>query len=826
MTKTPPDSPAVSSREENAARTLAEHLPQGYTADFVPEDQQQTATGSSAPYADKDRPAAGGRNPSGDSGASGGASEPHLNTPSLAPAASTLASIRSGRDEAEGEAGAEQREEISSLHLQGGDVHRSLFRMAEAPARMQVLQSQPLLTPSPLSLSTTASPAQDHASASQPSQRPPQQQQQPQAQQQSQQQSQQPSAGPAQLPNRPLHRRAATFHDRYTPSEVSSVTGGPNGDGSEHGSEHGGYDDRDGPQMQVRDLLAPQGFRRDFVLQQIRQRQLQEREATMQRRRTHLRERRASAFRAVKMPIARNFVEFLELYGHFADEDLEASDDDEDDGGAEEQIEEEYEEVEEEEEGEGRGGTEDVERGMGAGGGLRRRPHERQPLLGRRTSGAVVASASSDAAGDGSGKAKAGLSQAFFTLLKAFVGTGIMFLPKAFNNGGMVFSTVTLLIVSMLSMGGFELLLRCRQRYGGGYGDIGLAIAGPRMRSLILGSIALSQLGFVCAGIVFAAENLASFASAVAHAHTRRNPLDGGGEGGVDDSVLSTNAFIALEVAVLIPLGFVRDIARLGPAALLGDVFIAIGLVYMYTYDVAAIAARGWRMHETVDLWFNPSGYALTIGAAIFTFEGIGLILPIQSSMARPERFRWLLGVVMAIITAAYISVGALGYAAFGTGTKTEVIDNYPRASALVQTVQCLYAIAVLAGMPVQLFPAVRIIDGRLFRTKSSSGNGAVYYRSGKRDPRIKWAKNALRTALTVACGAVAVLGAGHLDRFVALIGSLACVPLLFIYPPYLHYRGMADESSALLRVLDIALMAVGTVAMIYTTIVTVQGGL
>ena len=704
-----------------------------------------------------------------------------------------------------------QPEEISSLQLQGGDVHRSLFRMAEAPARSQLLQTQSpphLLTPSPLSLSTTA--AQDEP-GSQPDS-----------------QSYQQPAPASDVPRkRPHHRRAATFHDHYAPGDVESTFGG---EVSEHGSEYGGTDS-----MQVRDLLAPQGFRRDFVLQRIRQRQLQERAATMQRRRTHLRERRAVEFGAGRMPIARNFVEFLELYGHFADEDLEESDDE---GGEEEGGDEEDEEDEEEEEAENevRGGGNEPDLEPGTRGSGRRWPHERQPLLDRRASGAVRAAsgAGNEAAGDSTGKAKAGMSQAFFTLLKAFVGTGIMFLPKAYNNGGMVFSTVTLLIVSLLSMAGFELLLRCRERYGGGYGDIGLAIAGPRMRSVILGSIALSQLGFVCAGIVFAAENLASFASAVAHANTRRNPALGDG---VDESVLSTNAIIVLEVAVLVPLGFVRDIARLGPAALLGDVFIAIGLAYMYAYDVAAIASRGWHVHETVQFWFNPSGYALTIGAAIFTFEGIGLILPIQSSMAHPERFRWLLGVVMAIITAAYISVGALGYAAFGTGTKTEVIDNYPRSSGLVQAVQCLYAVAVLAGMPVQLFPAVRIIEGWLFRRRArltaaaSADNAAAgaapayYHYSGKRDPRIKWAKNALRTAMVVACGAVAVLGAGRLDQFVALIGSLACVPLLFIYPPFLHYIGLADESSALVRVLDIALIIAGTVAMIYTTIVTIQGG-
>ncbi|CAK7269281.1 hypothetical protein SEPCBS119000_003489 [Sporothrix epigloea] len=780
MSNTPPDTPAASAQERSTAQTLAEHLPQGYTADFVPHDQQLAR--------DADAEDGGGRDNSGSSKDGGSPSKTQASPDYTA--ASSAAQTESDHNADDKDTATNQPEEISSLQLQGGDVHRSLFRMAEAPARNQLLRTQPP------SLSPAA--AQEDSGS--------------QADNQCDQEAK------PQLDRRRnqfSHRRAATFYDRYTPGEMGSVSGDGNGD---LGSQDGGTDS-----MQVRDLLAPQGFRRDFVQQQNRQRQLQEREATMQRRRTHLRERRAVEFGAGRMPIARNFVEFLELYGHFADEDLEESDDDDDvvkDG--------EQEEVEAAAEDAARDAN--LERGTYAG--LRRRPHERQPLLERGATGTVEpALVGNEAAGDSTGKAKAGPLQAFFTLLKAFVGTGIIFLPKAYKNGGIVFSTVTLLLVSLLSMAGFELLLRCREQYGGGYGEIGLVIAGPRMRSVILGSITLSQLGFVCAGIVFTAENLASFASAVAQTNASLN-----------GSVLSTNAIIALEVAVLVPLGFVRDIARLGPAALLGDVFIAIGFVYMYAYDVGAIASRGWHVHETVQVWFNPSGYALTIGTAIFTFEGIGLILPIQSSMARPERFRGLLSIVMTIITIAYISIGALGYAAFGADTKTEIIDNYPRDSGLVQTVQCLYAVAVLAGIPVQLFPAVRIVEGWLFQRRAgtssstatvaaaASGNGAaapVYYHySGKRDPRIKWAKNALRTALVVACSVVAALGAGHLDRFVALIGSLACVPLLFIYPPLLHYIGLGDRSSALVKALDIGLIITGIVAMIFTTIVTIKGGL
>ncbi len=176
--------------------------------------------------------------------------------------------------------------------------------------------------------------------------------------------------------------------------------------------------------------------------------------------------------------------------------------------------------------------------------------------------------------------------------------------------------------------------------------------------------------------------------------------------------------------------------------------------------------------------------------------------------MKSPQHFEWLLGMVMIIITIVYASVGALSYATFGVHTNIEVIDNYPQDSRLVNAVQLLYSIAVLAGDPVQLFPALRILEGRIFG-----------HRSGKKSLATKWVKNAFRTALVLLCGAISILGAGNLDRFVALIGSVACIPLVYIYPPYLHYRGVATTPWA--KAGDAALMVLGVVGMVYTTTIT-----
>lgn len=482
--------------------------------------------------------------------------------------------------------------------------------------------------------------------------------------------------------------------------------------------------------LTVGDHMTPGGFRRAFIRHQ------------------HQRNRR---FLAARMPVTRNFVEFLDLYGSFAGEDLEDSDDEEAIASDEEDEEDATPEPE----------------------------PERRPLIRRRRS--------SRAARIGT----AGVSQTFFTLLKAFIGTGIMFLPKAFSNGGLAFSTVTMFVVSIVTMIAFHLLLACKQIHSGGYGEIGEAIAGVGMRKLIMGSITFSQLGFVCAGIVFVAENIQSFAEAVAHGH----------------AAISSVAIILIQVAILIPLSWIRNISKLGPAALLADIFILVGVTYIYYYDIASITRNG--VHETV-VAFNPNKYTLMIGSAIFTFEGIGLILPIQSSMAKPEAFEPLLGLVMIIITILYTSVGALCYMTFGTGTYIEIINNYPRDSRFVQAVQFLYSVAVLVGNPVQLFPALRIMEGGLFG-----------HHSGKKSLKTKWTKNGFRTLLVLLCGGVAIIGAGNLDRFVALIGSFACVPLVYIYPPYLHYKGVA--TTKWVKIGDIALMILGLICMVYTTIVTIK---
>jgi Transmembrane amino acid transporter protein len=79
----------------------------------------------------------------------------------------------------------------------------------------------------------------------------------------------------------------------------------------------------------------------------------------------------------------------------------------------------------------------------------------------------------------------------------------------------MLFSSLLLPAFAIFSLFCFMLLINTRKLIVGSYGDIGGALYGKHMRNIILASIVISQVGFVCAYTIFTAENLGAFVSAV-----------------------------------------------------------------------------------------------------------------------------------------------------------------------------------------------------------------------------------------------------------------------------------------------------------------------
>lgn len=126
------------------------------------------------------------------------------------------------------------------------------------------------------------------------------------------------------------------------------------------------------------------------------------------------------------------------------------------------------------------------------------------------------------------------------------------------------------------------------------YADIGGTLYGPWMRYAILGSITISQVGFVSAYIIFVSENLQAFVLAVTNCATQ----------------LGIQYFILLQMFIFVPLALIRNLAKLSTTALVADAFILTGLIYIFGSEAGIMAKQG---HAHVEL-FNARDWPLLIG--------------------------------------------------------------------------------------------------------------------------------------------------------------------------------------------------------------------
>lgn len=110
---------------------------------------------------------------------------------------------------------------------------------------------------------------------------------------------------------------------------------------------------------------------------------------------------------------------------------------------------------------------------------------ERRPLLKRQTTAKRKRKESH----------KSGSGGTIMILLKSFVGTGVLFLPRAFRNGGMAFSVGILLGTATLSYYCFLLLTTSRLKLKASYAEMGEIAYSRWLRNLINTSLVISQIG-------------------------------------------------------------------------------------------------------------------------------------------------------------------------------------------------------------------------------------------------------------------------------------------------------------------------------------------
>nr|KAF6448824.1 solute carrier family 36 member 2 [Rousettus aegyptiacus] len=308
--------------------------------------------------------------------------------------------------------------------------------------------------------------------------------------------------------------------------------------------------------------------------------------------------------------------------------------------------------------------------------------------------------------------------QTLIHLVKGNMGTGILGLPLAVKNAGILMGPLSLLAMGFIACHCMHILVRCAQHFCHrlnrpfmDYGDTvmhGLE-ASPSAwlrkhaqwgRYMVSFFLILTQLGFCCVYIVFLADNVKQVVEAINVTTNNCHYNETANLTPTLDSRLYMLAFLP----VLVLLALIRNLRVLSIFSMLANLSMLLSLVIIAQYSVQDIPDP-----SRLPLIASWKTYSLFFGTAIFSFESIGVVLPLENKMMNARRFPAVLSLGMFIVTALYIGIGVLGYMRFENDIKASITLNLPNCW-LYQSVKLFYVAGILCTYTLQFYVPAEII--------------------------------------------------------------------------------------------------------------------
>ena len=235
-----------------------------------------------------------------------------------------------------------------------------------------------------------------------------------------------------------------------------------------------------------------------------------------------------------------------------------------------------------------------------------------------------------------------------FNIFRSFVAIGVLTLPYAVSLTGPVIALIAQLIVGFIIYTSVRLLLEVADDIsfkGANYETLGKLLWGKVGQRLVLISLYMCSIATFMGGILFTVDFLNfAFCSHDVAAFCGSKP---------------SYLLVAFVVSVIISL--VQSLRPFGYISIASTVIIIISLLSLSVYNFHFIATTKEIMKERWT-FFNIKNFFSYLGIALYTTEGIALVLPIRASFKDNKSFPKVFTITFVFINFFYILIGVFSY--------------------------------------------------------------------------------------------------------------------------------------------------------------------
>ncbi|XP_043802069.1 proton-coupled amino acid transporter-like protein pathetic [Apis laboriosa] len=340
-------------------------------------------------------------------------------------------------------------------------------------------------------------------------------------------------------------------------------------------------------------------------------------------------------------------------------------------------------------------------------------------------------------------------------LLKSSLGTGILAMPNAIKNGGVIFGGIGTIIIGLICAHCVHILVRsshilCKRTKTPQmtYAETAEAafLCGPKTvrpfanfsRMFVNAALCATYIGGACVYVVFVSTSIKQLVDF----HT--------------GMAIPIRLYILTLIPAVLLLGQVRNLKFMVPFSIVANLSMMTGfaLTLYYIFNDIKIPSHVKPIASIEQL---PSFFA----TVLFAIEGIGVVMPVENSMKNPHHFLGcpsVLNITMTIVVSLYTVLGVFGYLKYTEDIKGSITLNIPTEDILGQAVKLLIALAVLFTYGLQLFVPMDIMWRAVKEKCSHKYQGLCH--------------TVMRICISIFTICVALL-VPELEPFISLVGSI-----------------------------------------------------